>query len=399
LILSEDMIMIELQDIFEQYGKSYTATHKLPSHHQKVIDCIESCRTSVLGGHVDECDNCDYTHISYNSCRNRHCPKCQTLSKERWIEDRKQDLLPVQYFHVVFTIPDIINPVALQNQKIVYTILFKAVSETLLELAGDKKYLGAQIGFTSILHTWGQNLMHHPHIHCIVPGGGLSECNKWVNSRDKFFIPVKVLSRKFKGKFLHNFKKAYEDGALKFYGSMENLTLEQDFRSMINTLYSREWVVYCKEPFKGPEHVVEYLGRYTHRVAISNNRIISAENGKVTFKWRDYKDKNTEKLMTLSATEFIRRFLLHVLPNRFVKIRHYGILGNRNRKTKLSLSKRLTGARLRISTAKKSVEEMMLKLTGRDITKCPRCDCGRLQRTKNFTKQGISPPINTKVTA
>ena len=391
--------MIELQDIFEQYGQNYRATHKLPPNHHKAIYCIESCRTSVMGGHVDECDECGYTKISYNSCRNRHCPKCQTLSKERWIEDRKQDLLPVQYFHVVFTIPHIINPVALQNQKIVYSILFKTVSETLLELASDRKYLGAQIGFTSILHTWGQNLMHHPHIHCIVPGGGLSGCNKWTNSRKKFFIPVKVLSRKFRGKFLYYLKKAFQDGVFKFYGAIENLALEQDFQSMINTLYSCEWVVYCKEPFKDPEHVVEYLGRYTHRVAISNNRIITVEDGQVTFKWRDYKDKNIEKLMTLSATEFIRRFLLHVLPNRFVKIRHYGILGNRNRKTKLRLSKRLTGARLTIPAAKRSVEEMMLKLTGRDITKCPCCGCGRLQRTKNFAKQGISPPINTKVTA
>jgi hypothetical protein len=299
----------------------------------------------------------------------------------------------------VFTIPDIINTVALQNQKIVYATLFKAVSETLLELASDKKYLGAQIGFTSILHTWGQNLMHHPHIHCIVPGGGLSGCNKWINSREKFFIPVRVLSRKFRGKFLYYFKKAFQDNTLKFYGSIENLAWEPDFQSLINTLYTLEWVVYCKAPFKGPEHVVEYLGRYTHRVAISNNRIISVEDGQVTFKWRDYKDSNKEKLMTLDVMEFIRRFLLHVLPNRFVKIRHYGILGNRNRKTKLRLSKRLTGARLTIPGAKKTVEEMMLKLTGRDITKCPCCGCGRLHRTKSFTRQGISPPINDKVTA
>jgi hypothetical protein len=391
--------MIELQDIFEKYGESYRATHKLPPDHQKAIHCIESCRTASMGGHIDECDECGYSKISYNSCRNRHCPKCQTLTKERWIEDRKQDLMPVQYFHVVFTIPDIINPVALQNQKIVYSLLFKSVAETLLELAYDKKYLGAQIGFTSILHTWGQNLMHHPHIHCIVPGGGLSECNNWVNSRKKFFIPVKVLSRKFRGKFLYYLKKAFQDGILKFFGTIEYLKFEQDFQSMINTVYSAEWVVYCKEPFKGPEHVVEYLGRYTHRVAISNNRIITAEDGKVSFKWRDYRDGNKEKLMTLSAAEFIRRFLMHVLPNRFVKIRHYGLLGNRNRKTKLKLSKRLTGAKLTKLDSKKTVEEMMLKLTGRDITKCPCCGCGRLQRARNFIKQGISPPINTKVTA
>lgn len=392
--------MFELQEIFKKYGADYEKIRKLTLNQQKAVYCIKACRTSEMGGHVDACDECGCYQISYNSCRNRHCPKCQTLAKERWINDRKQELLPVQYFHVVFTIPDIINPIAMSNQKAIYSILFKAASETLLELAGDKKYLGAQIGFTSILHTWGQNLMYHPHIHCIVPGGGLTPTSKWISSKKDFFIPVKVLSRKFRGKFLYYLKDSWNESKLVFHGSTENLVLEQDFQSMINKLYSVEWVVYCKEPFKGPECVVEYLGRYTHRVAISNNRILSVENGQITFKWRDYKDNNKEKLMTISVMEFIRRFLLHILPEGFVKIRHHGLLSNRNKSKKIKLCKRLTGAKYNNSCFKKlSVKEIMIELTGRDITKCPHCKSGILRRVRTFSKQGISPPANIRVTA
>jgi predicted Zn-ribbon and HTH transcriptional regulator len=234
--------MIEIQDIFRKYGEEYRENHKLPQNHYKVMRNIERCRTEALGGHVDKCDECGYIQISYNSCRDRHCPKCQTLSKERWIAARKDDLLPVQYFHVVFTIPEILNPIVFQNQKVVYTILFRAASETLSELAQDKKYLGAQLGFISILHTWGQNLMHHPHIHCIVPGGGLSACNKWVDSKKKFFLPVKVLSRKFRGKFLFYLKKAYYENTIHFYGLQEHLINERDYESLLSSLYRKEWV-------------------------------------------------------------------------------------------------------------------------------------------------------------
>jgi predicted Zn-ribbon and HTH transcriptional regulator len=387
-------VMLEIQDIFKKYGTEYQENHKLPKNHFKAMRNIERCRTEALGGHVDKCNECGYIQISYNSCRDRHCPKCQTLSKERWIEARKEDLLPVQYFHVVFTIPENLNPIVFQNQKETYTILFRAVSETLSELAQDKKYLGAQLGFISILHTWGQNLMHHPHIHCIVPGGGLSACNKWVNSKKKFFLPIKVLSRKFRGKFLFYLKKAYYENAIHFYGSQEHLVNERDFESFLSLLYKKEWVAYCKAPFKSADHVVEYLGRYTHRVAISNNRILKEENGQVTFKWRDYRDSNKEKLMSVSTEEFIRRFLTHVLPSGFFKIRYYGILGSRNKKTKLMLCKKLTGATLSISSKKKlSAEELILKLTGRDITLCPCCGCGRLQRV-----QCLSPPVYERKT-
>jgi hypothetical protein len=387
--------MSELQDVFKLYGQKYKDTHKLSLNQHKVSYCIETCRTSAMGGHIDECNKCGYKQISYNSCRNRHCPKYQTLVKERWISDRKKDLLRVQYFHVVFTIPNVINLIALNNQEVIYSILFKSAAQSMTELSQDKKYLGAQIGFTSVLHTWGQNLMFHPHIHCIVPGGGLSGINKWVNSKKKFFIPVKVLSRIFRGKFLYFLKEAFKENKLKFRGEIKNLVFEQDFQSLINKLYGTEWITYCKKPFKGPEQVIEYLGRYTHRVAISNNRILKVEDGKVTFKWKDYKDGNKQKIMTLYAMEFIRRFLLHVLPNGFMRIRHYGILSNCNRATKLKLCKKLTGAQISsVKGDKLSVYELMLKLTGRDITLCTCCQHGKLMRKMDFGKQGISPPVN-----
>ena len=382
--------MIEIQDIFKEHGTKYRKEHKLPLTYHKAMNSIERCRTSALGGHVDECDECGYTRVSYNSCRNRHCPKCQTIAKERWIESRKEDLLPVQYFHVVFTIPATINPVAFQNQKAVYNMLFRSVSETLFELASDKKYLGAKIGFTSIIHTWGSNLMHHPHAHIILPGGGLNKINKWVNSKKKFFIPVKVLSRKFRGKFLYYLKQAYYDKKLEFHGSIEYMNDVVAFEKLLSDCYEKEWVVYCKKPFRNAECVVEYLGRYTHRVAISNQRIVRLENGEVTFKWRDYKDKKKEKLMTVSAEEFIRRFLIHILPQRFVKIRHYGLLGSRNKKTKLKLCKKLTGAIFRVKKAEKLTNaEIMLKLVGRDITICPRCGSSKFTR-----RNTLSPPAS-----
>jgi len=371
--------MLEVQDVFLQFGEEYRQIHKLPLNICKAMSAVEKCRTAALGGHIDACDACDYTKISYNSCRNRHCPKCQSLTKELWIEARKEDLLNVEYFHVVFTIPHTLNPIAFYNQKVVYDILFKAVSETLLELSADKKYLGAKLGFTSILHTWGQNLMHHPHIHCIVPGGGLNLCNQWVNSRKKFFIPVKVLSSKFRGKFLFYLKLAYQKKQICFYGDQQYLSNDHDFNWFLSKLYSKEWVVYCKPTFKNAQYVVDYLGRYTHKVAISNNRIVKIEDGNVTFKWRDYKDSNKQKLMTVSAKEFIRRFLVHILPHGFMKIRHYGLLGNRNKNTKLKLCKKLTFTPDNPKPKEKlSPLQLLQKLTGKDFTICPRCGIGHL---------------------
>ena len=393
--------MIELQDILAEHGETYCRNHKLPLNIIKAINNIILCRTAELGGHIDECEECGHTRISYNSCRNRHCPKCQTLAKEKWIIQRKKDLLPVSYFHVVFTIPAELNFLTLTNQKEIYSILFKAVSETLLELSSDTKYLGAQIGFTTILHTWGQNLMNHPHIHCLVPSGGLSlDGSKWINSKENFFIPVKVLSRKFRGKFLFYLKKEYYNNPkLKFISTIEDLKHKDIFHCFIDKLYKKEWIVYCKPPFGSSEHVLEYLGRYTHRVAISNNRIIAMENGLVVFKWKDYRDNNKEKYMTVTAEEFIRRFIMHILPHKFVKIRHYGILSNRNRVLKLKKCKLILNVAVsEVVDENLNTAELILKITGKDITICPCCK-GKMSKKRKLQPRICAPPTNTIKTA
>jgi len=363
--------MLEVQDIFEAHAEEYRKNHKLPIVHHKALNAILNCRTAKLGGHVDSCPSCGEAKISYNSCRNRHCPKCQTLSKERWIDARKADLLNVGYFHIVFTLPQELNPIIYENQKELYGLLFHCVSETLQELSADEKYLGAKIGLTAVLHTWGQNLCFHPHIHCIVPAGGLNSLGLWQHSRHKFFLPVKVLSRIFRGKFLALLKQQKSD-------------LPQ---SLLNDCYNKEWVVYCKPPFKTAACVVEYLGRYTHRVAISNNRILKLENGQVSFKWRDYKDGSQWKVMSISAEEFIRRFLLHVLPPGFMKIRHFGFLSSRGKQTKLPLCKKLTGTLL-IQKVKLQTETLLTKILGRNPSVCQSCGYNGLMRT------GLSPPIS-----
>jgi len=373
--------MPEIQDIFQQYGNLFREEHKLPKNIHKAMFAIENCRTSTLGGHLDSCDECGFSRISYNSCCNRNCPKCQTLAKERWIEARKDDLLNVKYFHVVFTIPHTLNPICFQNQKIMYNILFKAVSETLLELGADKKYLGARLGFSSILHTWSQTLLHHPHVHSIVPGGGLSSCNKWINSKKDFFIPIKVLSRVFRGKFLYYLSQAYNKNLLKFYGSQEYLGNDSNFQDFLTPHYQKNWNVCCKPPFNNPDNVIKYLARYANRVGISNNRIVKLENGNVTFKWRDYSDENKEKLMTVTAHEFIRRFLIHVLPDRFTKIRHCGLLSSRNKKARLKLCKKLTNTHTNPKPKEKiSFIQLFKKLTGKDFSICPCCGIGHLSR-------------------
>lgn len=373
--------MPEIQYIFQQYGEVFRKEHKLPENLHKAMLAIENCRTAALGGHLDICGECDFSRIFYNSCCNRNCPKCKILAKERWIEARKEDLLNVKYFHVVFTIPHTLNKICFQNQKVMYNILFTAASETLLELGADKKYLGAKLGFTSILHTWGQNLMHHPHVHNIVPGGGLSSCNKWINSKKDFFIPIKVLSRVFRGKFLYYLNQAYNKNILKFYGSQEYLGDDSNFQNFLTSHFQKNWVVYCKPPFNNPENIIKYLARYANRVGISNNRIIKLENGNVTFKWRDYRDGNKEKLMTVTANEFIRRFLIHILPDRFTKIRHFGLLSSRDKKKRLKLCKKLTHTPVKLKpTEKTSYIQLFKKLTGKDFSICPCCGIGHLCR-------------------
>jgi Putative transposase/Transposase zinc-binding domain len=373
---------LEVADIFRAFGPAYRKAHELPLRHLRAMRAIEICRTAELGGHLDQCDHCGTVRISYNSCRNRHCPKCQCLEKERWLEARQKDLLPTSYFHVVFTLPEGLRPLALRNQKVIYSLLFKSVSETLTELARDSKHLRAEIGFMAILHTWSQTLIHHPHLHCLVTGGGLSlDGKRWLRSRKDFFIPVKVLSSLFRGKFLDGLKREYEAGELKFPGQIEELKEASAFKRFLTNLYHQAWVVYCKPPLKHSEKVVDYLGRYTHRVALSNDRLVKLEGNEVTFRWRDSADSNKIKLLTLEALEFIRRFLLHVLPSQFVKIRYYGILSHRSRKGKLLRCKMLLG----ISTSeepkegpKESWQDLLTRITGIDLRVCPCCGKGKM---------------------
>ena len=384
--------MNSLQNIMELHGEAYVKSKRLPSNILKALYSIKDCRTAALGGHAYECDECGEIKISYNSCRNRHCPKCQAYAKEMWIYERSKALLPTHYFHIVFTIPEQLNSLTLFNQKEMYSILFTAVSETLLELAKDKKYLNANIGFTTILHTWGQNLMFHPHIHCIVPGGGLSFDNtKWVQSKKKFFLPVKVISRKFRGKFLYYLNKLYLDNKLKFPKNISELSSRNIFDLFKDNLYKKEWIVYSKAPFSSAEYVLQYLGRYTHRVAISDNRIIKVDNEKVVFKWRDYRDKNKEKVMSLKPTEFIRRFTMHILPDRFVKIRHYGILANRNKNLKLKRCKEIFRIKPK-EIENLSSAELFFKLTGIKIGKCKNCEKGNLIKISKIMPRSTSPP-------
>jgi len=345
---------------------------------------IEVCRTAALGGHKDQCDHCGHLEISYNSCRNRHCPKCQTLRKEKWIEARREDLLPIPYFHVVFTLPSELNPLVAMNRKVLYDLLFRSVSETLLELAHNPKHLGARIGMIGILHTWGQNLMDHPHIHCIVTGGGLSsDGSRWISCRKGFFLPVRVLSALFRGKFLDLLKKCFTSGDLLFPGRINYLQEPKTFESFRGLLYPKKWVVYCKPPFNGAQGVLQYLGRYTHRIAISNNRILAIQDGQVSFLWRDYADGNRLKTLTLKADEFIRRFLLHVLPDRFVKIRHFGLLANRNCQDNIALCRKILGDGKTVTkenVRQETWQEQLLRICGIDVTTCPVCQKGRMFR-------------------
>jgi hypothetical protein len=330
--------MASLQSVFKLYGKNYQEDHRLILHKTKVMSAIEKCRTSALGAHIDACDECGHVELSYNSCRDRHCPRCQTFAKEKWVAKRSRDLLDIGYFHVVFTVPSELNFLFYQNQHSLYGLLFKAASEAILELCRDPKYLGALPSITAVLHTWGQNLSYHPHLHCIVSGGGLTDRGFWRQSKKKFFLPFKVLSRKFRGKFLALIKKV----DLQFYADQASLKDPPVFEKFLSKLYAKEWVVYLKEPFGDASKVVGYLGRYTHRVAISDNRILDDSDGKVTFKWRDYADGNREKVMVLDSGEFIRRFLMHILPVGFRKIRHFGIMAPRMKSIRLRRCRSLT---------------------------------------------------------
>jgi hypothetical protein len=361
-------------EIFRTHGDDYRTRHPLSPEQAAVMRHLTACRTAALGGHLDACDQCGFVKVSYNSCRDRHCPKCQSAQRAAWLETRLERLLPVEYFHVVFTLPKQLQPLALKNRRVIYNLLFRAASETLLELAADPKRLGAQIGFTAILHTWGQNLRFHPHLHCVVTGGGLSpDGTHWVSARKGYFLPVKVISKLFRGKFLAMLKAVQEAGQLKFTGSVKELAEPQRFRQLVDGLYQQAFVVYAKPPFGGAEQVYRYLGRYTHRVAISNARLISLEDGQVRFRYKDYADGNTWKVMKLSAEEFIRRFLLHVLPKRFVRIRHYGLLAGRNVPTKLALCQELLHKETKPQPPAPPAKTEEVVLTDLDRPLCPHC--------------------------
>jgi hypothetical protein len=332
---------LEVADIIRRHGGYFLENHQIGPEQRKALRALSICRTSELGGHVDQCDRCGHGRVSYNSCRNRHCPKCQSLARANWIDAQSARVLPVPYYHVVFTIPSSLTTIALQNPAALYAILFRAASQTLIKIAADPKHLGARIGILMVLHTWAQNLMHHPHVHCVVTGGGLSlDGERWVSCRPGFFLPVRVLSRMFRGAFLDLLGQAYRDGMLHFHGNLAPLARPDRFVRALRKSRRHEWVVYAKSPFGGPQQVLAYLGRYTHRVAISNNRLLRLEDGKVTFSYRDRK-ANIKRPMTLEADEFIRRFLLHILPARFVKIRHYGLLANRHARQNLDLCRSL----------------------------------------------------------
>ncbi len=337
---------LEVADIFRAQGLSWRTANAghLSLGQLKVMAAIERCRTAALGGHVAACEKCGHIHIAYNSCRNRHCPKCQGAAARDWLADREAELLPVGYFHLVFTLPAQVADIAYQNKRVIYDLLFKASAQTLLTIAADPKHLGARIGITAVLHTWGSAMTHHPHIHMIVPGGGISPDGKaWVSCRPGFFLPVRVLSRLFRRRFLEKLRAAHQAGALQFFNNLAHLAQPRAFAELLGPLRKIEWVVYAKRPFAGPEAVLAYLSRYTHRVAIANSRLVAFDDKSVTFKWKDYRAKgpDRQKVMTLAADEFIRRFLLHVLPRGFHRIRHTGLFANGGRAENLALARKL----------------------------------------------------------
>lgn len=379
--------MIELADIFHRYEGEYLRKNKLPWNIVKAINAIKNCRTESLGGHIYNCEECNEKFEMYNSCRNRNCPKCQGNAREKWLKERKEELLPIGYFHVVFTVPHEFNKIFQRNKSVMYNILFKSSSETLLELSKDSKYLGAEIGFLSILHTWGQNLMDHYHIHNIVTGGGLSKDNKiWIDlEREDYLIPLDVLSDLFKKKFLAYFERAKFKNELEFGGESEKLKETKEFIKFTKEMFNKKWVSHTKKPFGSAEQVIEYLGRYTHRVAITNGRLRDIDDGKVLFEYKDYADESKEKVMTLSANEFIRRFLLHILPEGFVKIRYYGIMSTKNKGTKLKLCKNLLEERKgkRDRRAKNKRIDLLRELNI-NYCSCPSCKSSNIVKVQTI---------------
>jgi hypothetical protein len=390
----------EVADVFRSFGAAYLDQYPASRDQRRVLKDITACKTAALGGHKARCDRCGHEKIFYNSCRNRHCPKCQGAARAKWLADRTSELLDTPYFHVVFTLPDTLGPLALQNKEVLYGILFRAASETLLRIANDPKHLGAHVGFLGVLHTWGQRLDHHPHLHFVVPGGGLSsDGTRWISARGSFFLPVRVLSRLFRGKFLAYLREAIDHGRLKFQGKLAGLEDQAERKSFFRSLWRTEWVVYSKPPFGGPGKVLKYLARYTHRVAISDQRLVSLRDGKVTFGYKDYRCGNVQRTMTVEATEFIRRFLQHVLPASFHRIRYFGFLANRARKKNIALARRL----LRLNTADPSqtappqapsanLPEAELDPHGKERL-CPVCKTGHMVIVETIERSAGTPQL------
>ena len=387
---------LEVADIFRQAGLAYRQQHAdaLSRGQRCVMSAIERCRTAALGGHVEQCDACGprpprgHQRVAFNSCRNRHCPKCQSLVRAQWLADRQAELIPVEYFHVVFTLPEAIAAIAYQNKAVVYDLLFHATAETLRTIAADPKHLGADIGFIAILHTWGQNLLHHPHLHCVVPGGGISaDGESWLACRPGFFLPVRVLSRLFRRLFLTQLQAAFDAGQLHFFNSLAPLQTAEAFARYLAPVRKVQWVVYAKPPFGGPQQVLDYLGRYTHRVAISNNRLVGFDGDKVQFRWKDYRHGSRQKVMGVEAPEFIRRFLLHVLPSGLQRIRHYGLLANRHRAEKLLRCRQLLAVPAPIVDLPNEpldYRDRYEQLTGRSLRDCPQCGQGHMVCIETF---------------
>jgi hypothetical protein len=372
-------VKVELASVFARHGAAYQATHRLVPVQYRAIAAIQACRTAALGGHVERCNACGALRYHYHSCRNRHCPKCQTLAKERWLAARRAELLPVPYFHLVFTLPHELNALAQGNPRAIYALLFQSASDTLIEFGENPRWLGGEIAATLVLHTWGQTLSQHLHIHALVAAGALAPDGHWITSRRGFLFPVTALSPVFRGKFLSGLKRLFHAGTLKLAGSSAPLTDPTAQHRLFNTLHEKPWVLYTKRPFSGPEQVLDYLGRYTHRVAISNNRLVSLNNTEVRFRYKDYAHGNRRKVMRLDAQEFIRRFLLHVLPRGFMRIRHYGLIANRAKREKLAQAHTaLDHPSVAQPQQPESVEAFWLRVAHLDVHQCPHCYVGHM---------------------
>ena len=387
-----------MADIVRYAGQGFVERNRrwINGQHEKVLAAIARCRTAALGGHRDQCSGCGHTAISYNSCRNRHCPKCQANARIRWLEQRERELLPTRYVHAVFTMPRELASLALQNKQLIYGLLFRASAATLLEVARDPRHLGAEIGFFSVLHTWNQRLQHHPHVHCVIAAGGLAPDHaSWISSRRSFFLPVKVLGRIFRGKFIAGLRAAFREGKLEFHGHLASLSEPRRFAAWLRVLFRHDWVVYSRRPFGGPEHALRYLGAYTHRVGIANSRLVSFAEGQVSFRWRDSAHNNKKRVMSLPADEFLRRFLLHLVPRGFVRIRNFGFLANRQRAKLLPLCFRLLGSSADHARAEDITDEAKPTVT---LPKCPLCS-GTMRVVERLSSAQLlprSPPLEDR---